>query len=206
MEKLVNYPDLVRDNWVSTRIGIRARWRPAQIRDFVLVHLTDCLATALHSDGKIHAAEFAFGQWTHRACLMSPSPPDVLTDSHLHVVIPTPGPCVVSYAPDLLHDSQILVIDGWYVRFMTSQNRRDDGERLRRDWFSISFQSDIIRVHTSFPKSDRPFGSHIGLATLRLSLRPVSGSLYSFQLTGYITLPPSLVAMMTPRSLLAVER
>jgi len=30
--------------------------------------------------------------------------------------------------------------------------------------------------------------------------------LYSFQLTGYIGLPASLVAMMTPRLLVAVER
>lgn len=47
---------------------------------------------------------------------------------------------------------------------------------------------------------------HNGLATLRGSLRPVSGSLYSFQLTGNMTLPVSLVAMMTPSSLLAVVR
>lgn len=47
---------------------------------------------------------------------------------------------------------------------------------------------------------------HSGLATLRGSLRPVSGSLNSFQLTGNMTLPVSLVAMMTPSSLLAVER
>jgi len=45
-----------------------------------------------------------------------------------------------------------------------------------------------------------------GLATFLLSLAPVSGSLYSFQLTGYIEFPASLVAMITPRLLLAVER
>lgn len=35
---------------------------------------------------------------------------------------------------------------------------------------------------------------------------PVSGSLYSFQLTGNIVLPASLVAMITPYSFLAVDR
>lgn len=45
-----------------------------------------------------------------------------------------------------------------------------------------------------------------GLATFRLSLNPVSGSLYSFQLTGYIGLPASLVAIITPSSLLAVDK
>ena len=45
-----------------------------------------------------------------------------------------------------------------------------------------------------------------GLATLRGSLTPVSGSMYSFQLTGYMGLPVSLVAMTTPSALLAVER
>ena len=45
-----------------------------------------------------------------------------------------------------------------------------------------------------------------GFATFRASDRPVSGSLYSFQLTGNIVLPASLVAMMTPSSLLAVAR
>lgn len=45
-----------------------------------------------------------------------------------------------------------------------------------------------------------------GRATLRDSLSPVSASTYSFQLTGYMGLPASLVAITTPRELLAVER
>lgn len=48
--------------------------------------------------------------------------------------------------------------------------------------------------------------SQNGFATFLASLSPVSGSLYSFQDTGYIALPASLTAMMTPNSLLAVER
>ena len=45
-----------------------------------------------------------------------------------------------------------------------------------------------------------------GFATFRLSDFPVTGSLNSFQLMGYISLPSSLVAMMTPSSLRAVLR
>ena len=48
--------------------------------------------------------------------------------------------------------------------------------------------------------------SQVGFATFLGSLAPVSGSLYSFQLTGTMSLPASLVAMMTPSSLDAVER
>lgn len=48
--------------------------------------------------------------------------------------------------------------------------------------------------------------NQFGLATLRGSPMPVSGSLYSFQLTGTMSLPASLVAMITPSSLAAVER
>lgn len=46
----------------------------------------------------------------------------------------------------------------------------------------------------------------LGLATFRGSLTPVSGSLNSFQLMGTMSLPASLVAMMTPSSFAAVER
>lgn len=46
----------------------------------------------------------------------------------------------------------------------------------------------------------------LGLATFRNSLMPVSRSLNSFQLAGTISFPASLVAMMTPSSLAAVER
>ncbi|KAH6611164.1 hypothetical protein Trco_001184 [Trichoderma cornu-damae] len=46
----------------------------------------------------------------------------------------------------------------------------------------------------------------LGLATLRGSPTPVSGSLNSFQLTGTMSFPTSLVAIMTPSSLDAVER
>lgn len=52
-------------------------------------------------------------------------------------------------------------------------------------------------VHLPFPRSR--FYAQKGFATFLLSLAPVSGSLYSFQLTGYIALPASLVAMITPR-------
>jgi hypothetical protein len=45
-----------------------------------------------------------------------------------------------------------------------------------------------------------------GFATFLDSLRPVSGSWYSFQLTGYIVFPASLVAIMTPSSFFAVDR
>lgn len=45
-----------------------------------------------------------------------------------------------------------------------------------------------------------------GFATFRGSLTPVSGSLYSFQLTGIMVLPASLVAIITPYSFLAVDR
>lgn len=48
--------------------------------------------------------------------------------------------------------------------------------------------------------------SQLGFATFLGSLTPVSESLYSFQLTGTMSLPASLVAMMTPSSLDAVER
>lgn len=50
--------------------------------------------------------------------------------------------------------------------------------------------------------------SHLysGFATFLGSLIPVSGSLNSFQLTGTMSFPASLVAMMTPSSFDAVER
>jgi hypothetical protein len=46
----------------------------------------------------------------------------------------------------------------------------------------------------------------LGLATFRGSLTPVSGSLNSFQLMGTMSFPMSLIAIITPRSLDAVER
>lgn len=45
-----------------------------------------------------------------------------------------------------------------------------------------------------------------GLATFLASTAPVTGSLNSFQLIGYMAFPASDVAMMTPRWLLAVDR
>lgn len=45
-----------------------------------------------------------------------------------------------------------------------------------------------------------------GFATFRTSFSPVIGSLNSFQLIGYIVLPASLFAIMTPSSLRAVVR
>lgn len=53
------------------------------------------------------------------------------------------------------------------------------------------------------PSNIRP---QYGFATFLSSLMPVSGSLYSFQVTGNIVLPASLVAMITPYSFLAVDR
>jgi hypothetical protein len=43
-----------------------------------------------------------------------------------------------------------------------------------------------------------------GLAAFLLSPLPVTGSLNSFQLTGYISLPSSLLAMTTPNSFRSV--
>lgn len=45
-----------------------------------------------------------------------------------------------------------------------------------------------------------------GFATFLLSVCPVTGSLNSFQLIGYIAFPASLVAIMTPNSFFAVLR
>lgn len=57
-----------------------------------------------------------------------------------------------------------------------------------------------------FSTSDLFSAVQYGFATLRGSLTPVSGSLYSFQLTGIMVLPASLVAIITPYSFLAVDR
>lgn len=45
-----------------------------------------------------------------------------------------------------------------------------------------------------------------GFATFLLSVRPVLGSLNSFQLIGYIWFSASLLAITTPSSFVAVER
>lgn len=45
-----------------------------------------------------------------------------------------------------------------------------------------------------------------GFATFLLSVRPVFGSLNSFQLIGYIWFSASLFAITTPNSFVAVER
>ena len=45
-----------------------------------------------------------------------------------------------------------------------------------------------------------------GLATFLVSVSPVTGSLNSFQLIGYIVFPYSLFAMITPSSFFAVVR
>ena len=47
---------------------------------------------------------------------------------------------------------------------------------------------------------------HCGFATFLSSVTPVSGSLNSFQLTGVIVFPASLIADTTPSSFLAVDR
>lgn len=67
-------------------------------------------------------------------------------------------------------------------------------------------ESHAVATGCSSEPNTHMSASQYGFATFRLSLRPVSGSLYSFQDTGYIALPASLTAMMTPSSLLAVER
>lgn len=45
-----------------------------------------------------------------------------------------------------------------------------------------------------------------GFATFLLSVSPVTGSLNSLQLIGYIAFPASLVAIITPNSFFAVLR
>lgn len=46
----------------------------------------------------------------------------------------------------------------------------------------------------------------LGFATFLGSVNPVSGSWYSLQLTGTMSLPASLAAIMTPSSLDAVDK
>lgn len=65
---------------------------------------------------------------------------------------------------------------------------------------------DTLNKYYSFITVCYPSVVQYGFATFLISTIPVSGSLYSFQLTGYMVLPLSLVAMMTPNSFLAVER
>jgi len=62
----------------------------------------------------------------------------------------------------------------------------------------------ILHVHIQFVTYALHIFFQNGLAAFLLSPFPVTGSRNSFQLTGYINLPSSLLAITTPNSLRSV--
>jgi hypothetical protein len=56
------------------------------------------------------------------------------------------------------------------------------------------------------PTSEVHPDAHCGWATFLNSIKPVLGSINSFQLTGTIVFPASLTAEITPSSFLVVDR
>ena len=81
----------------------------------------------------------------------------------------------------------------------------------------MHFTSTVVQMLYCLLRSHNAMSCHIssyplpsphqtGFPTFLTSLNPVSGSMYSFQLTGYIWFPHSLFAITTPNSFLAVEQ